>query len=145
LSGGFLDETNLWNYGAAKRWRKGDTKTLGGVVKPFRSLSFVKEAADHGAGLTRFLGQTFQGLNFHYNQSDSFKPADTVYNVFLDELPNPTSKAKEYGFSLNMFDNRLAMRVTHHQTEQIHTRATTSVLATRAHGMDSQPGGQNLT
>jgi hypothetical protein len=141
---GFIDETNLWNFGRNKRWRFGDTNTAGVVVKPFRGFSFVKNAAESGTGLTRFAGQVVHGFNFYVNKSDSFAPADTAYDVFLRELPNPSGESKEYGFSLSMFDNRFAVRVAHQQTLQINSRANTSVIATRAQGMDFR-GSQNLS
>ena len=141
---GFLDETNLWNFGRNKRWREGDTTTKGVVVKPFRGFSFVKNAAQDGKGLTRFAGQLAQGFNFYLNKSDSFAPADTAYDLFLRELPNPSGESKEYGFSFAMFENRFNVRIAHQQTTQTNSRANTSVIATRALGIDFHPGGQNL-
>lgn len=145
LSGGFIETANLWNFGVNKRWRFGDTKTKGVVVKPFRGWEFIEREANQGSGLTRFFAQTLRGLNLHYNQSDSFLPADTAYNLFLRELPNPTGESKEYGFSLNLFDNRFSMRLTHQETLQVNTRAGTGVIATRALAIDFDNSGQNLT
>ncbi len=145
LNAGFIDEANLSNFGLNKRWRFGDTKTQGVVVKPFRGLDFIHRASNESTGVTRFLAQTFRGFNVHYNQSDSFQPADTAYNLYLQELPNPTGTSKEYGFSLAMFDNTFAVRVTHQETLQVNTRAGTGVIATRALAMDFDNSGQNLT
>ena len=145
LTAGLIDEKNLYNFGVNKRWRFGDTKTKGVVVKPFREFEFIKREAAQGSGVTRLLAQTFRGFNFHYNQSDSFQPADTAYNLYLQELPNPTGTSKEYGFSLAMFDNKFAVRVTHQETLQVHTRAGTGVIATRALAIDFDNSGQNLT
>ncbi|MCX6952487.1 MAG: TonB-dependent receptor plug domain-containing protein [Verrucomicrobia bacterium] len=142
---GLADETNLRNFGPNKKWRFGDTETKGVVVKPFRGLSFVRRAAEDGTGVTRFLGQFVQGFQVHYNQSDSFQPADTAYNVFLEQLPNPQGKTKEYGFSLNLFDNRLYLRATHFETTQFHARTGIGTVATRAMAMDFDVPGQNLT
>ena len=142
---GFLDETNLWNFGLNKRWRQGDTTTKGVVVKPFRSFSFVRNAAEQGTGLARFTGQLVHGFNFYVNKSDSFAPADTAYDLFLRELPNPSGETKEYGFAVTMFDNRFVVRVAHQETAQMNSRANTSVIATRALGIDFHPGGQNLS
>lgn len=42
-------------------------------------------------------------------------------------------------------DNTFAVRVTHQETLQVHTRAGTGVIATRALAMDFDNSGQNLT
>jgi len=145
LRNGFFDEANLWNFGRNKRWRAGDTNTEGVVVKPFRSVGFIRDAAEKGTGLTRFFGQVVHGFNFYANKSDSFAPADTAYNLFLEELPNPSGETKEYGFSVQMFDNRFVVRVSHQETMQQASRAATGVIATRALGLDFHPGGQTLS
>ncbi len=145
LVDGFFDEVNLLNFGPNKKWRAGETETKGLVVVPFKGLSFVQNAANEGAGLARLLGQLVQGFRVHYNQSDSFQPADTAYNVFLEQLPNPQGKTKEYGFSLSLFDSRLYARVTHFETTQFHARTGIGTVATRAMAMDFDVPGQNLT
>lgn len=142
---GLADETNLRNFGPNKKWKFGETETKGVVVKPFQGLSFVRRAAEEGTGVTRFVGQFVKGLQFHYNQSDSFQPADTAYNVFLEQLPNPQGKTKEYGFSLNLFDNRLYMRVTRFNTTQFHARTGIGTVATRAMSLDFDVPGQTRT
>lgn len=144
LANGFIDEANLHNFGVNKRWRRGETETKGVVVKPFRSLGFLQRA-EQDAGITHYAAQAVRGLNFHYNQSNAFQPADTAYNLYLGELPNPTGESKEYGFSVNMFDNRFTMRLTHQETLQVHTRAGTGVIATRALAIDFDNSGQNLS
>lgn len=145
LSGTLLDEANLWNFGPNKKWREGETETKGVVVQPFKSFGFVQRAANEGTGVARFMGQLVSGFRVHYNQSDSFQPADTAYNVFLEQLPNPQGKTKEYGFSLSMFDNRLYLRATHFETTQFHARTGIGTVATRAMAMDFDVPGQNLT
>ena len=140
--GGYTDEYTTLNFGLNKRWREGDTDTKGVVVRPFKELPFIKGAAD-STGLTRFFGQSFQGLGLHYNQSQNFSPADVAYNLYLNELPNPTGVSKEYGFSLNLFDRKLSLRVTRQETIQDKTRAGTGVLATRALSIDLDNSGQN--
>jgi hypothetical protein len=145
LVNGFFDLTNLDNFGLNKRWREGKTVTEGVVVKPFRSLPFLQRAEQSGSPWTRYLAQTLRGLNVHANKSNSFQPADTAYNVFLQALPNPTGESQEYGFSLYLFDNRFALRVTHHETTQFHTRSGIGVVATRAMSLDFDVPGQTRT
>ena len=144
LSGTLLDEANLLNFGPNKKWREGETETKGVVVQPFKSLPFVRHAAE-GTGAARFLGQLVSGFRVHYNQSDSFQPADTAYNVFLEQLPNPQGKTKEFGFSLSLFDSRLYLRATRFATTQFRARTGIGTVATRAMAMDFDVPGQNLT
>ncbi len=141
----YLNEANLYNFGGIPRYRAGETKTKGVVVKPFREIPMLERPASTGSGLERFAAQTLRGLTFHYNRSDSFQPADTAYNLYLQELPNPTGESKEYGIGLNLFDNRFSMRVTHHETTQFRTRSGIGVVATRALAIDFDNSGQNLT
>jgi hypothetical protein len=143
--GFFTDTSNLNNFGANKKWRAGDTNTKGVVVKPFRGWQAIDRWADQSTGFARFAAQTLRGLQFHYNESDSFQPADTAYNVFLEALPNPTGKTKEYGASLSMFDNRLYVRLTHFETTQFHSRSSIGVVATRAMSLDFDVPGQTRT
>ena len=75
--------------------------------------------------------------------SASFKPSDTAYNVYLDQLPNPAGRTEEYGFLVSMF-GKFSARLTHQQTLSFHTRSGIGVVATRAISMDF-PGQQNLS
>jgi hypothetical protein len=79
---------------------RGRTKTKGIVVKPFR------------------------WLNFHYNQSDSFQPANVAYNIYLEQLPNPASQGKDFGFSVDLFDGKLVAKVNRYETVQKNARNT---------------------
>lgn len=142
---GYLNEVNLNNFGGLPRNRSGETTTKGVVLKPFRELSFLSNVAQNGTGLARFAAETTRGFYTYYNTSNSFQPADTAYNLYLQELPNPTGQSKEYGFGLSMFDNKFSARVTHHETMQVHTRSGIGVVATRALAIDFDNSGQNLT
>jgi outer membrane receptor protein involved in Fe transport len=142
---GFLDEANLYNFGGLPRYREGTTKTKGVVVKPFRGFDAIDREANSGSGLGRFFAQLARGASFYYNTSDSFKPADTAYNLYLQELPNPTGESEEFGMGLNMFDNKFSVRLTHFKTVQVHTRSGIGVVATRSLAIDFDNSGQNLS
>jgi hypothetical protein len=143
LVNGFFDETNLDNFGVNKKWKMGTTRTKGVVVKPFRGIGPLDRAAE-GGGLGSYFAEAVRGFHFFVNRSNSFLPADTAYNLFVEELPNPTSQSKEFGFGVSMF-NKFSLRLTHQETIQFHTRANQGTIATRVLGMDFHPGGQNLT
>lgn len=144
-NGFFTDQSNLYNFGVNKKWRSGDTENKGIVVKPFIKWKAIDRVADQGSGLGRFFASFVRGLQFHYNESNSFQPADTAYNVYLQELPNPQGKTKEYGGSLSLFNNALYLRVTHFDTTQFHSRGTTGTIAARTMGMDFSVPGANFT
>ena len=136
----YYDSANLLNFGLNKRWREGDTATKGVVVKPFRGWSWTE-----GSSVGPF-ARALRGLSFHYNQSDSFQPQDAAYNLFLQELPNPTGQSKEYGFSLSAFDDKFVVRVTHQETKQSNSRTSgASTWSTRALAMDFDYPGQART
>jgi outer membrane receptor for ferric coprogen and ferric-rhodotorulic acid len=115
--------TGLLDYAALKIWgpwveKAGDTKTKGVVVKPLR------------------------WLNLHYNQSDSFQPAATQYNLFGEVLPNPTGKGKDYGVTLSLLDGRLNFKINKYDTVQINSRnGDAGIVATRAIRMDTGRSG----
>jgi hypothetical protein len=120
---GYITTTNLnrWN---AWGYREGDTKTYQFVVRPFRSLKFINNAAENGSAPVRFTSNFVRSLNFFYNTADSFKPANPALNLFGDLLPNPNGKTLEKGVSFNLFDSRLNARLTWYTTKQKDTRVS---------------------
>jgi hypothetical protein len=132
----FSNLSNLRNFGINKRWRAGDTNTGGAVAKPFRSVSWLNNHAQNGSGLERWFAQLFTGLNLNYNQSQSFQPTDTAYNVFGDILPDPSGRTKDYGVTLNLFDDKLTARIARYDTLRIHARGSTGTIAGRTIGLD---------
>lgn len=118
--------TGLVEYSQLANWddwttREGSTKTKGVVVKPFR------------------------WLNLHYNESDSFQPANAQYTLFGDLLPNPTGTGEDYGFTLNLFNNKLIARVNKYENFQLNSRGGDGgIIATRANRMDFGGDSHNL-
>lgn len=127
------DRGMSYDYDYMNRWRDedwqlrtGSTEQRGVVVKPFYGWGPIDRHAEQAAGLTRFFGGALRGLSLHYNRSDSFKPAAPAQNVFGRWLPDPGGKGKDYGFALNLFDNRLVVRVNKYETKQINSRSGAS-------------------
>ena len=111
-------------------FRSGDTKTSGIVVKPFRGWRFIESARTSG-GSTGLMAQLLGGMTGYYNESDSFRPEAPAISILLNELPNPTSQGKDYGFTLNV-GNKFVLRANKYETRQINSRAGQSaIFATR--------------
>jgi hypothetical protein len=117
---GWLPDNNLSDGDGHWAKRTGDTKTKGAVVRPFR-FTAVSEMAKRG-GAEGFFGQLLHGLGVYYNQSDSFRPETPAITVLQTPLPNPTSLGKDYGFTLNLWDNKVVVRANRYVTDQINSR-----------------------
>jgi hypothetical protein len=101
--------------------RSGDTTTQGVVARPFRGWQTIdKMAANDGVG--GFIAGLLAGMNVHYNKSDSFLPETPAVSVMLDQLENPTSTGKDYGFSVNLWNNKVVLRVNRYENKSINTR-----------------------
>ncbi|HEX2852063.1 MAG TPA: TonB-dependent receptor [Opitutaceae bacterium] len=136
-----LDTSRMNQYGTNKRWTKGATKTRGGVLKPLLGWSRIDESARNG----NVFADIVRGMSFHYNESDSFLPSETQYNVFGEELPNPSGTGKDYGVSFNnIFGGKFSMRLSKYETFQQNARGTIGVISTRANRMDFGSDGFNL-
>ena len=144
LNNGFYDTSGLDKFGQNKKYLSGVTRSKGAVVKPFIHIPGIDRVANEGTGFASYVAEAVRGFNLNLSRSNTFLPADVAYNLYLSQLPNPTSQAKEFGFTVNMF-GRFSLRLTHQETTQFHTRAGTGTIATRVLGIDFHPGGQNLT
>ena len=127
------DRGMAYDYDYMNRWRDEDwqlrtgrTEQRGVVARPFSGFAFVDRQAAQTTGPTRLLAGALRGLSLHYNRSDSFKPAAPAQNVFGQWLPDPGGKGRDYGFALNLFDNRLVLRVNKYETRQANSRSGAS-------------------
>ena len=117
-----------FNYETIDHWAVGDysyntgsTTQKGAVLRPFRGWKAIDELA-RSSGPSRFLGQALTGLSLLYNKSDSFRPQDPRFDLYLQPLPNPSGEGKDWGLALNLFDNRFVLRVNNWETAQIKAR-----------------------
>jgi hypothetical protein len=112
--GSTIDMTNYdvwstadWGYGA------GPTRTAGIVVKPTRWLSLFA------------------------NKSDSFQPASVNADVYLRPIGDPTGEGEDYGFALNLFNDKLYLRVNRYKTLNLDKRGgQTQSFAVRSRNVD---------
>jgi hypothetical protein len=117
--------------------REGSAIQKGAVAKPFRGWSFIEKPAAEATGVTRFFAQAARGLNVHYNESDNFLPAAPAQNVFLKFVPDPKGEGKDYGFSLNLFDGKLYLKVNKYETMTLNSRGgPSSSIAAAALALD---------
>jgi outer membrane receptor protein involved in Fe transport len=108
VNGFYQTETvfNRWNL-----WDEltGTTRTLGGVLRPFRNWNSIDNRANSGSLWWQFV----RDFGVSYNQSSNFNPPPTAQgDAFGNQLPKPTGEGKDYGFQFSLFDNKLFARVT---------------------------------
>src|SRR5207248_3521512 len=106
-----------WQAGDYK-FTSGKTRQGGVVARPFHGLAFV-DALRQSGGAGSFLGSVMRGLSLTYNKSDSFRPVDPKVNVYLQSLPNPAGKGKDYGFWLDLADGRFVLRFNRWENRQL--------------------------
>jgi hypothetical protein len=100
---------------AAGDWAvgKGRTTTAGVVVKP---LSW---------------------LNLHANKSNSFNPVAAARGLYRTYLPDPSGTGEDYGVALNLFNQKLVLRINRYKTLQINTRnGASATIAQRVNRID---------
>jgi outer membrane receptor protein involved in Fe transport len=93
------------------RWdeQSGTTKTLGGVLRPFKNWNSIENRANSGSQLWQFV----RSFGFSYNQSDNFNPPPSAQtDAFGRPLPKPTGEGKDYGIQFSLLDDKLFARVT---------------------------------
>lgn len=93
------------------RWDRleGTTRTLGGVLRPFRGWTSIEDRANSGSPLFQFI----RDFGVSYNKSDNFNPPSSAQvDALGNPLPKPTGEGKDYGFQFSLFDNKLFARVT---------------------------------
>jgi hypothetical protein len=115
-------------YQSMNAWAAGDyavnggrTKTAGAVVRPFRQWEPVQRAV-RGGGVGGLLGQVANGLSLTYNESDSFIPQGPQQDLFRNQLPNTRGEGRDWGFWLNLADDRFVLRVNRFEAKRIKTR-----------------------
>ena len=109
-----MDEASF-NAWAPGDWTvdKGKTTTAGAVLKP---LSW---------------------LNLTVNKSATFMPSAVGFDLYGHTLPDPTGAGQDYGFSLNLFDHKLVVRINRYKTVQINSRnGDSSNIAQRVRRLD---------
>jgi len=61
-------------------------------------------------------------LTAHYYEAESFQPAGISNNIIGQPLASPFGETEEYGFTLSLMDNRLAIRFNKFETSNANAR-----------------------
>ncbi len=57
-------------------------------------------------------------LSFHYNESENFQPVGERLTITGEPFGGPQGETTDYGFTLNILDNKLSLRATWFETTQ---------------------------
>ncbi len=97
---------NRWN-----RWDSlsGTTRTIGGVLRPFKNWESIESRANDGSLFWGFV----RSLGISFNESGNFNPPPSAkYDAFGNPLEKPTGKGKDLGIQFSLLDDKLFARVT---------------------------------
>ncbi len=113
-------------------------------ARGFVDLSPLNEFTDwqKDSGETLSTGIVFHAtdwLSFHYNEAESFTPSSRQVNLYGEELPLPTGKGKDYGFSVTLLEDKLFARFNWYETEEQNSRsgADTGTITIRTRRVDT--------
>jgi len=68
------------------------------------------------------------GLSFHYNESENFNPVGVRTDIEGFQIASPGSETTEYGFTLNLFEDRLSLRANWFETSEVNGTGTANPL-----------------
>lgn len=101
-----IDEVNFSASGDANPLIDSqDTVTWGGVLK-------VPHAWLEGVPV-------LSAVNFHYGVSENFQPTSQRTGPFGDLLAPPSGETTDYGISMRLFEDKLSLRATWYETNQV--------------------------
>lgn len=119
---------NRWN-----RWDhlEGTTRTLGGVLRPFRNWDNIEARANSGSIFWQFV----RDFGVSYNKSSNFNPPPSSQVDGLgNPLPKPIGEGKDYGFQFSLFDNKLFARVNWFEASNQNERTNPGTSISRLTG-----------
>ncbi len=112
FSNGYANEDYWYKYGPWT-YTTGHTRTLGAVVRPFKSWGGIDSAADRGDLLPAFA----RTLGFTFNKSDNFNPPQAHYtDYFGNDLGKSQGKEKDFGVQIATPNGKFFLRATWFET-----------------------------
>ncbi|MBC2605005.1 TonB-dependent receptor plug domain-containing protein [Pelagicoccus albus] len=103
------------------RWDSlsGNTKTVGGVIRPFSNWDNIDN---------EFLST----LGFSYNKSDNFNPPSSpAVDAFGTPLPKPTGEGEDYSVQFSLFEGKLFARVNWFESSNDNERTSPGASISR--------------
>lgn len=67
-------------------------------------------------------------LSLFFNKSENFSPSGAARDTLQNVLPSPTGKTRDYGFAVDLFDNRLTLRVNRFETKSQNINRSSDVM-----------------
>ncbi len=120
-----LNRYNRWDM------LKGDTKTIGGVFKPFKNWDAIDRRANDGDRWWDFV----RSIGLSYNKSDNFNPPPSAQvDGFGTPLPKPTGEGEDYGIQFSLFDNKLFARINWFESSNMNERTNPGTSISRLTG-----------
>jgi outer membrane receptor protein involved in Fe transport len=106
--------TGFYSYSTLNEWgpwtyAHGPTRFISGVLYPFKK---------HWLGLT-------------YSKSSSFQPQPQAVDLYGNLLPNTYGHGHDYGFFMNLFDDKLVFSVKWYKQSIANDRTSNSTIGTR--------------
>jgi len=108
------DEITAFSQGPSQR-----SRTNGDYLP--ESKNFVNPG-NVNSGTTSSMGAVYHvadWLSLHYNEADNFVPEGLRTDVFGFEIPAPTGEGVDKGFTLNLLENKLTVKVNRYETIQV--------------------------
>jgi hypothetical protein len=120
--------TGFYSYGTLSQWAPwtyshGPTRFISAVLYPFKK---------HWLGLT-------------YSKSSSFQPQPQAVDLFGTVLPNTYGRGHDYGFFLNLLDDKLVLSVKWYKQNITNDRTSNSTIGSRIARIESGGDGKVST
>ncbi len=128
-------DENYNKYGITPTWNEDGTLNMSSFNAWSPADWNVNKGTTNTAGIVVKLRPWMSWLALHANVSSSFVPAAAKMSVYEQPLPDPTGKGEDYGFTLNLFQSKLLVRVNRYDTLQNNARAGLTAAA-RVRAMD---------
>jgi len=61
-------------------------------------------------------------LSLHYNNSENFQPAASDVNMYGESIAPPSGTGEDWGFTLQLMDNKINIRTNWYRVEQVNSR-----------------------
>jgi hypothetical protein len=143
----FLDGRLVFTGGIRKDFNR-TRNSNGAVVNPNTGFFEYGPLETWGSwtearGTTRLVsvvGKPLRWLGLSYNRSSAFLPQPSAVNLFGETLPNTYGRTEEYGFFVNLLDQKLILTFKNYKTVQTNARTANTTLGSRIARLEAGTG-----